>query len=292
MFSDVRPFRPWKLLALLVVPLLALAFAQSASANSLTQYRVVVGQVVLSEDACGTSAAACTVDIVKPSPLATVRHADLFCATVPFGYVPEPHPRRASRTRSGWDRRRRWRKRVAHDRPGRTGGVPRNRGGHAQRRSGRVDDPNAVAAAPGVASLVAGPAAHGRRAEREGAAGDRATRDDRVGVEVVPSRGEVLHSAVGRARRLDRDVCRHHHVRRRRVPLDRDRSRRRPADTRGLAGERGAGGVGADRLRLAAVLLPDLGLGIRDSPGEALEQACEAIYNATLYDPEGQRAEV
>jgi hypothetical protein len=108
MKSNEAPFRPWRLLALLVAPLLALMFAQTAFAvpgeadgsaapsaqatadgNSLTQLKVIVGQVVLSEDACGTNTPACTVDIVKPSPAATVRQADLFCATVPFGYVPD-----------------------------------------------------------------------------------------------------------------------------------------------------------------------------------------------------------
>ncbi|HEY8826024.1 MAG TPA: post-COAP-1 domain-containing protein [Candidatus Limnocylindria bacterium] len=51
------------------------------TANSLTQFKVVTGQVVLSEDACGTNAPSCTVQIVKPSPMATVAEADLFCAT-------------------------------------------------------------------------------------------------------------------------------------------------------------------------------------------------------------------
>jgi hypothetical protein len=109
MKSYVTPGRPWNLVALLVTPLLALTLAQTAFAgpgeadgsaapsahatadgNSLTQLRAVVGQVVLSEDACGTTGPACTVDIVKPSAAATVRQADLFCATVaPFAYTPE-----------------------------------------------------------------------------------------------------------------------------------------------------------------------------------------------------------
>jgi hypothetical protein len=52
-----------------------------SAANSLGEFKTIVGKVVLSEDACGTNAPACTVDIVKPSPPATVREADLFCAT-------------------------------------------------------------------------------------------------------------------------------------------------------------------------------------------------------------------
>jgi len=90
-----------KLLTFLVVPLLALTFAQTVAAAdpvpgelsaeaaaapefsiaSLSQYRQIVGKVVLSEDACGTNAVSCTVDIVKPSASATVREAHLFCAT-------------------------------------------------------------------------------------------------------------------------------------------------------------------------------------------------------------------
>jgi hypothetical protein len=54
------------------------------SANSLTQFKAVVGQVVLSEDACGTNGPSCNVDIVKPSASATVRESDLFCATTGF----------------------------------------------------------------------------------------------------------------------------------------------------------------------------------------------------------------
>jgi hypothetical protein len=105
-----RLSRSWRLRALLVVGLLALLVAQNAvalpgeggvqtlqattTANSLTQFKVVVGQVVLSEDACGTNTpsptSSCTVEIVKPSPQATVRQADLFCATTGFSqYSPQ-----------------------------------------------------------------------------------------------------------------------------------------------------------------------------------------------------------
>jgi hypothetical protein len=61
----------------------------NSSANSLSEFKTIVGQVVLSEDACGTNAPSCTVDIVKPSLSATVREADLFCATIPFNYTPQ-----------------------------------------------------------------------------------------------------------------------------------------------------------------------------------------------------------
>src|SRR5688572_4807950 len=61
----------------------------AASSNSLTEFRTIVGQVVLSEDACGTNAPACTVDIEKPSAAATVREAHLFCATTPSNYTPQ-----------------------------------------------------------------------------------------------------------------------------------------------------------------------------------------------------------
>jgi hypothetical protein len=61
----------------------------NASANSLTQFKSIVGKVVLSEDACGTNLPSCTVDIVKPSASATVREADLFCATIPSNYQPQ-----------------------------------------------------------------------------------------------------------------------------------------------------------------------------------------------------------
>ncbi len=110
MNSRATPFRSWALLALLpllLVPLLAVITTRTAladpldppgtagtapsdagpartaavTANSLTQFKVVTGQVVLSEDACGTNAPSCTVQIVKPSPMATVAEADLFCAT-------------------------------------------------------------------------------------------------------------------------------------------------------------------------------------------------------------------
>jgi hypothetical protein len=59
-----------------------------ASANSLTQFKSIVGKVVLSEDACGTNTPACTVEILKPSASAKVREADLFCTTIPDGYTP------------------------------------------------------------------------------------------------------------------------------------------------------------------------------------------------------------
>lgn len=66
------------------------AVSAAASANSLTEFKTIVGQVVLSEDACGTNTSSCTVDIVKPSPLAVVREADLFCATTGgSGYRPQ-----------------------------------------------------------------------------------------------------------------------------------------------------------------------------------------------------------
>ena len=105
--SNETAVRSWKLLALLVGLAVALLSPQAAYAagpgegdgtvsaaaasdhNSLTQFRSIVGQVVLSEDACGTNDPACTIDIVKPSPVATVREAHLFCATAPFGYVPD-----------------------------------------------------------------------------------------------------------------------------------------------------------------------------------------------------------
>jgi hypothetical protein len=61
----------------------------NSSANSLTEFKTIVGQVVLSEDACGTNAPACTVEILKPSASATVREADLFCATIPANYTPK-----------------------------------------------------------------------------------------------------------------------------------------------------------------------------------------------------------
>jgi hypothetical protein len=61
----------------------------NSSANSLSEFKTIVGQVVLSEDACGTNTPSCIVDIVKPSPSATVREADLFCATTPFNYTPQ-----------------------------------------------------------------------------------------------------------------------------------------------------------------------------------------------------------
>jgi hypothetical protein len=102
-------FKPWKPLAFILVALLAVMFAQTAlagpgeggavrsaavTANSLTQFKVVVGRVVLSEDACGTNTPAptssCTVEVVKPSATATVREADLFCATTGFSnYTPQ-----------------------------------------------------------------------------------------------------------------------------------------------------------------------------------------------------------
>jgi hypothetical protein len=60
------------------------------AANSLNQFTTIVGKVVLSEDACGTNAFVCTVDILKPSATATVREAHLFCATTGFtGHVPQ-----------------------------------------------------------------------------------------------------------------------------------------------------------------------------------------------------------
>ena len=70
------------------------AVSAASSANSLTEFTTIVGQVVLSEDACGTNTpsptSSCTVEIVKPSPLATVREAHLFCATTGFsGYRPQ-----------------------------------------------------------------------------------------------------------------------------------------------------------------------------------------------------------
>jgi hypothetical protein len=112
MKPDSTPFRARKVLAVLVTPLLALMFTQAAvaapgeaggstaaqsaaiTANSLNQFKVIVGRVVLSEDACGTNTPAprseCTVQIVKPSAAATVRQADLFCATTGFsGYMPQ-----------------------------------------------------------------------------------------------------------------------------------------------------------------------------------------------------------
>ena len=62
----------------------------AVAANSLNEFTTIVGQVVLSEDACGTNLPSCTVDIVKPSPSATVREAYLFCATTGFsGYRPQ-----------------------------------------------------------------------------------------------------------------------------------------------------------------------------------------------------------
>lgn len=80
------------LLALLAVLAVAIGFVSLgtpvAAANSLTQFKAIVGQVVLSEDACGTNTPSptsrCTVDIAKPSAVATVREADLFCATTGF----------------------------------------------------------------------------------------------------------------------------------------------------------------------------------------------------------------
>jgi hypothetical protein len=113
MKSNDTPFRPRKLLTVivgLVVPLTLFAHAAAAanpgegngnaapsaaaSANSLTQFKAIVGQVVLSEDACGTNTpsptSSCTVDILKPSASATVREADLFCATTGgSGYSPQ-----------------------------------------------------------------------------------------------------------------------------------------------------------------------------------------------------------
>jgi Big-like domain-containing protein len=112
MKSNDTPCRPWKLLAVLVglvVPLTLFVHAAAAagpgaldgnaapsaaaSANSLTQFKSIVGQVVLSEDACGTNTpsptSSCTVDIEKPSASATVREADLFCATIPANYTPK-----------------------------------------------------------------------------------------------------------------------------------------------------------------------------------------------------------
>jgi hypothetical protein len=78
--SHQAQWRAKKLLAFLVVSLLALMFAQTATA-SLNEFKRIVGKVELSEDACGTNAPACTVEILKPSAAATVREADLFCAT-------------------------------------------------------------------------------------------------------------------------------------------------------------------------------------------------------------------
>jgi uncharacterized repeat protein (TIGR01451 family) len=118
-------FRPWKLPTFLVVPLLALMLAQTAgadpgegnvvaaltanvSANSLNQFKTIVGQVELSEDACGTDTpsptSSCTVDIVKPSAVATVREADLFCATTGFsGYVPKDGDVTVNASPAAWD---------------------------------------------------------------------------------------------------------------------------------------------------------------------------------------------
>ena len=64
--------------------------AAAVTANSLSQLETIVGEVVLSEDACGTNLAACTVDIVKPSATATVRESLLFCASTGLtGYRPK-----------------------------------------------------------------------------------------------------------------------------------------------------------------------------------------------------------
>ena len=127
MRSNDIPFRLWKLLAVLVglvVPLAMFAHAAAAadpgtgdgnaassaavSANSLTQFKSIVGNVVLSEDACGTNTpsptSSCTVDIVKPSAMATVREADLFCATTGFSrYSPQNTDVTVNASAVAWD---------------------------------------------------------------------------------------------------------------------------------------------------------------------------------------------
>jgi hypothetical protein len=109
MKSNETPFRPGTWLAVLLGLIATLALPTpvgaaaapgqgsgttaphaAASANSLSQFKSIVGKVVLSEDACGTNTPACTVDIQKPSASATVREADLFCATTGFSaYSPK-----------------------------------------------------------------------------------------------------------------------------------------------------------------------------------------------------------
>jgi hypothetical protein len=63
-----------------------------------------VGQVVLSEDACGTNAPACAVQITKPSATATVRDAILFCASTGLtGYLPKNGDVTLNGTPVSWD---------------------------------------------------------------------------------------------------------------------------------------------------------------------------------------------
>jgi len=76
----------------------------AVSTNSLNQFETIVGKVVLSEDACGTNAPACTVDILKPSASATVREAHLFCATTGFtNYNPQNGDVTVNGTPVAWD---------------------------------------------------------------------------------------------------------------------------------------------------------------------------------------------
>ena len=80
------------------------AVTANISANSLNQFKTIVGQVELSEDACGTNTPSCIVDIVKPSAVATVREADLFCATTGFtGYVPQDGDVTVNGSPVAWD---------------------------------------------------------------------------------------------------------------------------------------------------------------------------------------------
>jgi Big-like domain-containing protein len=75
-----------------------------SAANSLGEFETIVGQVVLSEDACGTNATSCTVDIVKPSASATVRAAHVFCATTGgSGYNPQDGDVTVNGTGVAWD---------------------------------------------------------------------------------------------------------------------------------------------------------------------------------------------
>jgi hypothetical protein len=75
-----------------------------SAANSLGEFKTIVGNVVLSEDACGTNAVSCTVDIVKPSASATVREADLFCATTGGSdYTPEDDDVTVNGSAVAWD---------------------------------------------------------------------------------------------------------------------------------------------------------------------------------------------
>jgi Big-like domain-containing protein len=75
----------------------------NASTNSLTEFRSIVGKVVLSEDACGTNTPDCTVDIVKPSATAKVREAHLFCTTIPDGYLPRDGDVTINTVAVAWD---------------------------------------------------------------------------------------------------------------------------------------------------------------------------------------------